>query len=70
MKAIFDFIKPVRETITIPKTFEFIYGDDIGPDEYTQEQWDLWELWTHEILPQLLGPGAIDIECWEVFPDD
>jgi hypothetical protein len=70
MKATFGFIKPIHETITIPEPFEFIYDDTIGEDEYTEEQWDLWEKWTHEILPQLLGPETTDIECWEVFPDD
>jgi len=70
MKATFDFIKPVRETVTIPEPFEFIYSDDIGEDEYTDEQWELWDKWMLEVLPRLLGPEATDIELWEVFPDD
>jgi len=70
MKATFYFFKSVHETITIPEPFEFIYDDNIGQDEYTEEQWELWDKWIHEILPRLLGPGAIDIDCDEVFPDD
>lgn len=70
MKATFGFVKPVFETITIPEPFEFIYDDTISPDKYTEEQWKLWDKWDRKVLPQLLGPEAIDVDCWEVFPDD